>query len=68
MVPLPMSSEYGKVGIDYEILDESKRAAIRNAEAPRDSSITRPPWCSASSGEVASALRMAARLLSSSTS
>jgi phosphoribosylformylglycinamidine cyclo-ligase len=28
-----MSSEYGKVGIDYDILDESKRAAIRNAEA-----------------------------------
>jgi phosphoribosylformylglycinamidine cyclo-ligase len=33
MVPLAMSSEYGKVGIDYDILDESKRAAIRNAEA-----------------------------------
>ena len=28
-----MSSEYSKAGIDYEILDESKRAAIRNAEA-----------------------------------
>src|ERR1700712_5667443 len=26
-------SEYGKVGIDYEILDESKRAAIRHAQA-----------------------------------
>jgi phosphoribosylformylglycinamidine cyclo-ligase len=28
-----MSSEYSKAGIDYEVLDESKRAAIRNAEA-----------------------------------
>ena len=28
-----MSSEYSKAGIDYDILDESKRAAIRNAEA-----------------------------------
>lgn len=26
-------SEYGKVGIDYDILDESKRAAIRHAQA-----------------------------------
>jgi phosphoribosylformylglycinamidine cyclo-ligase len=32
MVP-PMSSEYRKAGIDYDVLDESKRAAIRNAEA-----------------------------------
>jgi phosphoribosylformylglycinamidine cyclo-ligase len=28
-----MSSEYTKAGIDYDVLDESKRAAIRNAEA-----------------------------------
>src|SRR3954453_3741077 len=28
-----MSSEYSKAGIDYDVLDESKRAAIRNAEA-----------------------------------
>lgn len=28
-----MSSEYSKAGIDYDILDESKRAAIRNAQA-----------------------------------
>src|SRR3954468_17985752 len=28
-----MSSEYSKAGIDYEVLDESKRAAICNAEA-----------------------------------
>jgi phosphoribosylformylglycinamidine cyclo-ligase len=28
-----VSSEYSKAGIDYEVLDESKRAAIRNAEA-----------------------------------
>jgi phosphoribosylformylglycinamidine cyclo-ligase len=28
-----VSSEYSKAGIDYDILDESKRAAIRNAEA-----------------------------------
>ena len=28
-----MSSEYSKAVIDYDILDESKRAAIRNAEA-----------------------------------
>jgi phosphoribosylformylglycinamidine cyclo-ligase len=27
------SSEYSKAGIDYDVLDESKRAAIRNAEA-----------------------------------
>src|SRR3954467_287593 len=28
-----MSSEYTKAGIDYDVLDESKRSAIRNAEA-----------------------------------
>jgi phosphoribosylformylglycinamidine cyclo-ligase len=28
-----MSSEYSKAGIDYDVLDASKRAAIRNAEA-----------------------------------
>src|SRR4051795_4457872 len=28
-----MSSEYQKAGIDYDVLDESKRAAIRNAQA-----------------------------------
>jgi phosphoribosylformylglycinamidine cyclo-ligase len=28
-----VSSEYSKAGIDYDVLDESKRAAIRNAEA-----------------------------------
>src|SRR4051812_12105115 len=28
-----MSSEYTKAGIDYDVLDGSKRAAIRNAEA-----------------------------------
>jgi phosphoribosylformylglycinamidine cyclo-ligase len=28
-----MSSEYTKAGIDYDVLDESKRAAIRNAQA-----------------------------------
>jgi phosphoribosylformylglycinamidine cyclo-ligase len=28
-----MSSEYTKAGIDYDVLDESKRAAIRNAAA-----------------------------------
>src|SRR3954447_16890248 len=28
-----MSSEYKKAGIDYDVLDESKRAAIRNAQA-----------------------------------
>jgi phosphoribosylformylglycinamidine cyclo-ligase len=28
-----MSGEYKKAGIDYDVLDESKRAAIRNAEA-----------------------------------
>src|SRR3954462_5763983 len=28
-----MSSEYSKAGIDYDVLDESKRAAIRNAQA-----------------------------------
>src|SRR2546423_6259390 len=28
-----MSSEYSKAGIDYDVLDERKRAAIRNAEA-----------------------------------
>src|SRR3954469_9818210 len=28
-----MSSEYSKAGIDYDVLDESKRAGIRNAEA-----------------------------------
>lgn len=32
MVP-PVSSEYSKAGIDYDILDESKRAAIHNAAA-----------------------------------
>jgi phosphoribosylformylglycinamidine cyclo-ligase len=32
MVP-PVSSEYSKAGIDYDILDESKRAAIQNATA-----------------------------------
>jgi phosphoribosylformylglycinamidine cyclo-ligase len=30
---VPVSSEYSKAGIDYDVLDESKRAAIRNAEA-----------------------------------
>ena len=30
---MPVSSEYSKAGIDYDVLDESKRAAIRNAEA-----------------------------------
>src|SRR4051794_41394757 len=28
-----MSNEYTKAGIDYDVLDESKRAAIRNAQA-----------------------------------
>src|SRR3954451_13442817 len=28
-----MSSEYSKAGIDYDVLDESKRAAIQNAQA-----------------------------------
>src|SRR3954470_19058309 len=28
-----MSGEYSKAGIDYDVLDESKRAAIRNAQA-----------------------------------
>jgi phosphoribosylformylglycinamidine cyclo-ligase len=28
-----MSSEYSKAGIDYDVLDESKRAAIRHAQA-----------------------------------
>jgi phosphoribosylformylglycinamidine cyclo-ligase len=28
-----MSGEYSKAGIDYDVLDESKRSAIRNAEA-----------------------------------
>jgi phosphoribosylformylglycinamidine cyclo-ligase len=32
MVP-PVSSEYSKAGIDYDVLDESKRAAIHNAAA-----------------------------------